>query len=108
MNSTDADAGSRSNGMNSLEPLETGIPARSAGLPRPSELMRWFDLTRREAQVARRLAVRRTNAEIAQEMHVSEHTVRHHTERILRKLQLSSRRDVYGVISAAQEANQTN
>ncbi len=91
-----------------LEPLEVGIPARSTGLPRPSELVRWFDLTRREAQVARRLAIRRTNAEIAREMHVSEHTVRRHTERVLRKLRISSRREVYGVITAAREANQAN
>ncbi len=113
MNSTDADSrttdtDTHTHGMRPLEPMEVGIPARSAGLPRPSELVRWFDLTRREAQVARRLSLRRTNAEIAREMHVSEHTVRRHTERVLRKLRISSRRDVYGVIAAAREANQTS
>ena len=92
----------------SLEPTEVGIPAGSAGLPRPSELIEWFGLTRREAQVARRLAVRRTNAEIAGEMHLSEHTVRRHTERVLRKLRIRSRRDVYGVICAASEVQREN
>jgi len=90
------------------EPSEVGPPVGSAGLPGPRRLCRRFGLTPREAQVARRLAVRRTNAEIASELHVSEHTVRRHTERVLRKLSINSRRDVYGVISAAFEMEEVD
>ena len=49
-------------------------------------------LTRREAQVARLLARRATNREIADELDVSPHTVRHHIESIFRKLGIQSRR----------------
>lgn len=83
------------------EPSEIGVSTGSIGLPAPHVLGRRFGLTPREAQVARRLAVRRTNDEIADELEVSEHTARRHTEQVLRKLRICSRRDVYGVISAA-------
>lgn len=92
--------------MTPPEPTQVGVPVRSVGLPAPRHLCERFGLTPREAQVARRLAVRRTNAEIAGELHLSEHTVRRHTERILRKMSINSRRDVYGVICAAFEAEE--
>ena len=41
----------------------------------------WFGLTRREAQIARLLARRATNREIAEQLDVSAHTVRHHVLR---------------------------
>jgi len=53
-----------------------------------------FGLTRREAQIARLLARRATNREIAEQLDVSPHTVRHHVERIFAKLGVSSRRTV--------------
>lgn len=87
------------------DPSVVGIAPWSAGLPEPDRLCGRFGLTPREAQVARRLAVRRTNAEIADELFLSEHTVRRHTERVLQKLSVGSRRDVYGVIQAAFEAD---
>ncbi|HEY0779228.1 MAG TPA: helix-turn-helix transcriptional regulator [Gemmatirosa sp.] len=51
-------------------------------------------LTAREHEIAGLLAQRRTNREIAEALTITEHTARHHTERVLRKLGLSTRRDV--------------
>ena len=53
-----------------------------------------FGLTRREAQIARLLARRATNREIADELDVSPHTVRHHIENIFAKLGIHSRRSI--------------
>jgi DNA-binding CsgD family transcriptional regulator len=53
-----------------------------------------FGLTAREAQVARLLARRATNREIAEQLDVSAHTVRHHVESIFAKLGVHSRRFV--------------
>jgi DNA-binding CsgD family transcriptional regulator len=51
-------------------------------------------LTRREAQIARLLARRATNREIAEHLDVSPHTVRHHVENIFAKLGIHSRRSI--------------
>jgi DNA-binding CsgD family transcriptional regulator len=51
-----------------------------------------FGLTAREAQVARLLARRATNREIAEQLDLSRHTVRHHVENIFAKLGVHSRR----------------
>jgi DNA-binding CsgD family transcriptional regulator len=56
--------------------------------------LRRFGLTRREAQIARLLARRATNREIADQLDVSPHTVRHHVENIFTKLGIHSRRSV--------------
>jgi len=53
-----------------------------------------FGLTAREAQVARLLARRATNWEIAEQLDMSPHTVRHHVESIFAKLGIHSRRFV--------------
>lgn len=63
-------------------------------LPDESELRKWFGLTRMEARVARMLAQGLTNAEIAQSQFISAHTARHHTESVLLKLGVHSRREV--------------
>jgi DNA-binding NarL/FixJ family response regulator len=50
-----------------------------------------FGLTRREVQVAKLLALGRSNQAIARELKISSHTARHHTQRILSKLEVHSR-----------------
>ena len=51
-------------------------------------------LTPRETQVARLLACRATNAEIAASLGISGHTARNHTRRVLEKLGLTSKTEV--------------
>ena len=55
-------------------------------------------LTHRELEVARLLAARRSNYEIAELIHVSRATAKRHTENILLKLGLHSRHEVERVI----------
>lgn len=63
--------------------------------PLPDEVLRErFGLTKTEIRIARLLAARRSNAEIAAELCLSPHTVRHHTERVLDKLGVPSRTQV--------------
>jgi DNA-binding NarL/FixJ family response regulator len=50
-----------------------------------------YGLTWREAQVATLLVEGRPNSEIAEELKISPHTARHHTQRILSKLSVHSR-----------------
>lgn len=58
-----------------------------------------FRLTLQEARVAVLLARRRTNREIARELGISPHTARHHTESVLRKLNVHTRREVAARLS---------
>ena len=53
-----------------------------------------FALTKREAQIARLLARRASNREIAEQLDVSPRTVRHHIENIFAKLGVPSRRSI--------------
>lgn len=89
---------------------ETLLPTGRPGVlvtvdpaPRPSrsaaELRSRFGLTPREVEVAELLAQRLTNAEIARRLFISPYTVRRHTERILAKLRIDSRRDVAALLS---------
>ena len=66
--------------------------------PTTDAVARRFGLTRRQAAVALLLARRRSNAEIAKTLAVSPHTARHHTERVLEKLGVSSRNRVAEVV----------
>jgi len=50
-----------------------------------------FGLTKRELEVAQLLAKGRSNQAIARELKISAHTARHHTQRILSKLEVHSR-----------------
>ncbi|GLC25498.1 helix-turn-helix transcriptional regulator [Roseisolibacter agri] len=52
-----------------------------------------YGFTARESEVARLLGQRLTNAELAAALGVSAHTARHHTERVMAKLGVSSRRE---------------
>jgi DNA-binding NarL/FixJ family response regulator len=61
------------------------------GSPKQPRLGQEFGLTRRETEVARLLSQGRSNQAIARELDISEHTARHHTQRILNKLQVHSR-----------------
>lgn len=65
-----------------------------AGAPSPDLIRQRFGLTRREAEVALLLAARKSNDEIARALCVSPHTARHHTEHVMLKLGISSRRSV--------------
>ena len=55
-----------------------------------------FGLTKREAEITRLLARRASNREIAEQLDVSPHTVRHHVENIFAKLGVHSRRAIVG------------
>ena len=72
--------------------VEAGAPAAplAAGLT-DDALRRRFDLTAREVEVARLLARGLTNAELAGQLSVSQKTARNHTDRVLRKLAVSTR-----------------
>jgi DNA-binding CsgD family transcriptional regulator len=85
-----------------LEPLDV-----VAEYPRPhilpAQTTRGGPLTRRERQVAGLLAYRHTNAEIAEQLGISEHTARNHVRHVLRKLGVRSRRDVAAELQAPAE-----
>lgn len=73
-----------SRGLHVLPPADTDGP----GLPGPDLL------TPREAEVLELLRSGRSNAEIAQHLHVSIETVRSHARRIYRKLGVRTRREL--------------
>ena len=62
-----------------------------------------YGLTARESEVAVLLARRLTNAELAAALGVSGHTARHHTESVLRKLGIPTRRAAARALAAAVE-----
>jgi DNA-binding NarL/FixJ family response regulator len=55
------------------------------------QLRRRYGLTRREIEVAVLLAQGCSNSDIANELTISAHTARHHTQRVLSKLEVHSR-----------------
>jgi DNA-binding CsgD family transcriptional regulator/PAS domain-containing protein len=57
-------------------------------------------LTARESEVARLLARRLSNAELAAALGVSAHTARHHTERVMQKLGVRRRAEVAAMLGA--------
>ncbi|WP_412061748.1 response regulator transcription factor [Rubrivirga sp. IMCC45206] len=61
-------------------------------LPSAEVLRERHGLTRREAEVALLLAEGLSNAALAERLFISPHTARHHTERVLDKLGLTSRK----------------
>jgi DNA-binding CsgD family transcriptional regulator len=66
---------------------------------RIARLQTRYKLTHREIEVCSLLIARRTNREIADVMGISEHTARHHTENVLRKLGVRSRIDVSRLVA---------
>jgi DNA-binding CsgD family transcriptional regulator len=63
-------------------------------LPTRDYLRAAFGLTRRQADVAILIGIGKSNAAIAAELFISPHTVRHHTEQILMKMNAASRAQV--------------
>jgi DNA-binding CsgD family transcriptional regulator len=63
-------------------------------LPPADVLRSRFGLTKKEACVALLIAEDRTNDQIAAHLSISPHTARHHTERVLAKLDVRSRTKV--------------
>ena len=55
-------------------------------------------ITRRERQVMRLMALRATNTEIAWTLGISAHTARHHVQRVLEKLGVTSRSAVRDIM----------
>ncbi|MBN1447306.1 MAG: response regulator transcription factor [Bacteroidetes bacterium] len=63
---------------------------------RPEELMRSMRMTKREREVVQLVADGLTNKEIAQQLHLSTHTVKSHIHNILEKLALQTRVQIAG------------
>lgn len=63
-------------------------------LPSIREIERRFELTRRQAQIARLIAGDHTSAEMAERLGISVHTVRRHAEKVLSALGVRSRKGV--------------
>lgn len=80
------------------EPAILVVATRATPEPNTEELARRFRLTPREVEVARLLAVRRTNSEIASRLGCSVHTARHHVESVMRKLGAASRLSVASLV----------
>ena len=76
------------------------VDSVATGMPERADLRARFGLTEREAEVARLLAARLTNKEIARTLGVTTYTAERHTERILDKLGINSRRHVHEAIAA--------
>jgi DNA-binding CsgD family transcriptional regulator len=68
------------------------------------ELVERYGLSRRQAEVARLLALGRSNAQIATALTVSVHTARHHTEVVLAKLRVRSRAAVAALVGVVGDA----
>ena len=77
-------------------------------LPTCANMRGRFNLSGRESEVARLLASRMTTREIAQRLVLSEHTVRHHTERVLEKLRVDGRREVAAALSGKSGGDYRN
>ena len=81
-------AGSLVQGESILVLVQRVCPA----LPDPQDLKVRFGLTLREGQVARCLAMGQSDREIASELGLSPHTVRHHAEAVFLKVGVTSRK----------------
>lgn len=74
------------------------VEPATARLPTEGSLREQFGLTKREAEVALLLAEGKENSEIATLLCISPHTARHHTEQILSKLGIHTRKKVKSII----------
>ena len=81
-------------------PMATKLVADYLQGKRPDEANpAYASLAPREREVLQRIADGRTNAQVADELHISAHTVQSHREHIMQKLNLHSRTELlkYGV-----------
>jgi DNA-binding CsgD family transcriptional regulator len=87
-----------------LPALKAGVTMRLAhdDVAATAPSLARLGLTRREAQVARLLARRATNREIAEQLGMSPHTVRHHAENVFVKLGVHSRRAVRAQLESSR------
>jgi DNA-binding CsgD family transcriptional regulator len=74
--------------------VQVALEPSAPGAAAPAALTALTALTAREAEVARLLARRLSNAEVAAALGVSAHTARHHTEKVMQKLGVRKRADV--------------
>lgn len=75
-----------------LQEVRRRTPAGSNGTStRSAYLQKRYSLTGREVEVAMLLAQGRSNSAVADALHISTHTARHHTQRVLAKLGVHSR-----------------
>jgi DNA-binding CsgD family transcriptional regulator len=82
-------------GMLHARPLVVVVVERlTRTAPTANELRQKFGLTRRECDVARLLAIGKSNRAVSIELGISPHTAERHTERVLLKLGLNSRAGV--------------
>lgn len=90
--------GSRVSGPDGQQPVVVifAEPEQNLGEQTPTARDR---LSRKEARVAALLAAQKTNEEIAKTLCISTHTARHHTQSVLSKLGIKSRRDVARVMA---------
>ena len=79
---------------------DTAPEAPPSGATGGRDPLHALGLTARETEVARRLVERKTDREIADELLLSVRTVTTHVSAVLRKLEVTSRRDVAAVVSA--------
>ena len=76
------------------------VSRTSAFLATPEELIQRFGLTKREAEVARLLAERKSDLEISAQLGISWHTARHHVERVFGCLAVRTRSAVRELVIA--------
>ncbi|OLC40999.1 MAG: hypothetical protein AUH75_06935 [Gemmatimonadetes bacterium 13_1_40CM_4_65_7] len=80
--------------------LRRSSRASLASVTLPDEVLRHrFHLTKREVEVLHLLLQGVSNAGLAAALHVSEHTARHHTERVRLKLNVHSRAQLPAAIA---------
>ena len=75
-----------------------GEPRNGNAGGRGAYLQLEYDLTSREAEVALLISQGRSNTAVASALRISNHTARHHTQRVLAKLRVHSRAAAGAVI----------
>jgi DNA-binding CsgD family transcriptional regulator len=87
-----------------MEAVLVTVERQSAALPSARQLQVHYQLTPREADVALLLAKGLSNRAVADRLYISPHTARRHTEKVLDKLDLSSRSAVAITILRSTQA----